>query len=113
MGAQRLVGRFDMLPDRNRVYIDDLLLSIGNSAWIPENETYIDVFGRTVVIPGLVLQSRSAEADILQSVQLSGIYSSLPGDTTTFVIDRIALRPISRFLNMNMPMGGCSAVNWH
>ena len=106
VGAQRVLARLDLMPDRNRIHVEDLLLSIGNSAWTSEERTYVDVFGPTIVIPGLVLQSKSTEADILQSVQLSGIYSSLPGDTTRFVIDNIALRPVSQFLDMQMPMGG-------
>ena len=106
VGPQRLVTRLTMMPDRNRVYLEDVALSIGNSLWVTEEQTFVDVFGRTIEVPGIVMQSKSAEADILQRMHLSGVLSPLAGDTASFVIDNLALRPISQFLAMKQPMSG-------
>jgi hypothetical protein len=52
-GPQQIATRFELLPDRNRWHIEDLFLSIGNSSWIMEDKTYLDLFDRAIIIPGL------------------------------------------------------------
>ena len=106
VGPQRLQSTFELLPEKNRFYIDDLFLSVGNSFWTVDTTTYLDVYGQTVVIPGLPLQSKSIEANILQRIHLSGVLSPITQDTAFISIDNIALRPISQFLNMEVPLGG-------
>ncbi len=106
VGTQRLRSSFELLPERNRFYIEDLLVSVGNSFWSINESAYLDVYGQSLVIPGLSVQSRSPEANILQLVNISGVLSPTPGDTASIAIDNIAMRPISQFLNMKVPIGG-------
>lgn len=106
VGPQRLVSTIELLPDRNIFEINDLLLSVGNSFWTIGSPTSIDAYGKKLVIPDLTLESKSPEANILQRVSLSGVLSPSPLDTASIRIDDIAIRPISQFLNMEVPLGG-------
>ena len=106
VGPQRLISTFELQPDKNIFHIDDLFLSVGNSFWTIASPTSLDVYGQTLVIPDLTLESKSSEANILQRVNLSGVLSPSPSDTASIRIDDIAIRPISQFLNMKVPLGG-------
>ena len=106
VGPQKLASTFELRPDKNIVHINDLLLSVGNSFWTIGSPTSLDVYGQSLVIPELLLESKSPEANILQSVHLSGVLSPSPSDTASIRIDDIAIRPISQFLNMKVPLGG-------
>ncbi|MFK7844353.1 MAG: translocation/assembly module TamB domain-containing protein [Rhodothermales bacterium] len=106
LGPQRLRTLIEILPDRNRVHFEELFLSIGNSSWTTYSPAQIDIIEKKIFIPGLELQSKSAEANILQTVQLSGVLSPNPSDTASIDINNIAIRPISQFLNMARPLGG-------
>lgn len=105
-GPQRIQTHIEILPDRNRVHFEELFLSVGNSSWIAYAQPQIDVIGKQVTIPGLELQSRSPEANILQTVHLSGVLSPNPSDTAAIDINNITIRPISQFLEMQKPLGG-------
>lgn len=105
-GSQRIETRFELLPDRNRWFVDDLFLSIGNSAWAIKEPTYLDLYGKTVIIQGLNLQSKSAEANLIQQVHLNGVLSPEPTDTARIQVDNIAIRPLSEFAQMKTVLGG-------
>ena len=105
-GPQRLKTLIEIQEDRNRLRFEELFLSIGNSSWTTYEPAEIDIIENTILIPGLELQSRSLEANILQSVHLSGVLSQNPSDTVSLDINNIAIRPVSQFLGMGKPLGG-------
>ena len=106
VGPQRMISTFELRQEKNIFNIQDLFLSVGNSFWTIGAPTSIDIYEQTLVIPGLTLESKSPEANILQRIELAGVLSPSPLDTTSIRIDDIAIRPISQFLKMEVPLGG-------
>ena len=106
LGPQRIRTSIEVFPSFNRIRFEELFLSIGNSSWTTYEPAHVDITGQTISIPDLELQSRSPEANILQSIRLSGVLSPNPSDTAAIDINNIAIRPVSQFMGMPTPLGG-------
>ncbi|MEZ4701946.1 MAG: translocation/assembly module TamB domain-containing protein [Rhodothermales bacterium] len=105
-GSQRLSARLDLLPDRNRLILQDLALSIGSSAWKTIASGPIDFYSDAIVLPDFVLESPGADDAETQRIRIDGVFSDRSVDTTFIHIEEIGIRPFSEFANMNLPMGG-------
>lgn len=105
-GPMQLAAALDLLPDRNRLTLFNLLLSAGSYQWTNTDDYPIDLYSDAVVIPGLTLQSWTSDSGPAQRVYIHGTLSGSPSDKLSADIRNISLRQISEALKMKHPIAG-------
>lgn len=105
-GPARLAASVNLLPDRNRLTLEDFSLALGDYVWKNPADEPVDLYADAIVIPRLRFESASSTSRWHQQIQLSGRISSAPTDTIQVHFSDIGLRQLSGFFNLKRPLSG-------
>ena len=102
----RLAATLEVLPDRNRLTLQEVSLNTGTTAWHIPKPAPVDLYAGVVVVPDLLLASQPAEGQLTQRVRLYGALSRAPQDTFFVEVADIGLRDLASLRVRNRAVGG-------
>ena len=105
-GPANVTATLDLLPDRHRLTVQDVDLTVGGYAWKHPQHEVIDLFTDAVVFPGVLLESQPADSGATQRIRVRGALSSAPQDTLFVDLEAIGLEQLSDFLAGKRSFGG-------
>lgn len=101
-----LQARLDLLPDRNRIRLEEMAVTASGTLWSLTEPAIADVYQDAVVTPGIVLSSQEDRMIYQQQLRVRGALSSFAADTLFVGSDNIVLRHLSDFAASRFPIGG-------
>ena len=96
----------ELLPDRTRIQIQDVQISVGDAAWSISQPADIDLFADAAVLTPLRLETLNPFLEDVQVVTVQGSLSSLPADTLRLNMDGVDLNHLSNIFELRRPLGG-------
>ncbi len=95
-----------LLPDRARIQIQDVQISVGDAAWNISQPADIDLFADAAVLTPLRLETLNPFLEDVQAVTVQGSLSRLPSDTLRLNLDGVDLNHLSSIFELRRPLGG-------
>ena len=105
-GPANVTATLDLLPDRHRLTMQEVDLTVGGYIWNHPEDEIIDLFVDAVVFPGMLLESQPADSVATQRIRVRGALSNAPQDTLFVDLEAIGLEQLSDFLAGKRSFGG-------
>lgn len=95
-----------LLPDRNRLRVQDLAFSASGTLWATDEPALIDLYQDAIVTPQVILRGQHENSSYRQQFRARGALSSLSTDTLFVGSENIVIRHLSDFAAARFPLGG-------
>ncbi len=105
-GPFSLRAAVDLLPDRNRLTLQQASLAAGSYVWQNRSPATVDVYSDAVHVADLRLTSPAEAPGTRQEARLYGPLSAAPTDTLFAEAEAVRLRPVSDLAGRRRPIGG-------
>lgn len=101
-----LFSNIQLLPDRSRIQIQQVVLPLEETTWETSQPASIDLFADATVITPFRLENVGPFLDEVQAITVYGSLSSQPTDTLNLELKAVDLNYLSSTFNLRRPLGG-------
>ncbi len=101
-----LFSNIQLLPDRTRIQIQQVVLPLEETTWETSQPASIDVFADATVFTPFRLENVGPFLDEVQAISVYGSLSNQPTDTLNLDLKAVDLNYLSSTFNLRRPLGG-------